>query len=225
MAKKPTVYPRVCGGNPTYPRRHAIRKGLSPRVRGKPPASQYLRPSSGSIPACAGETVQPTGWPNGWGAIPACAGETEVIHPHGGTTRVYPRVCGGNAPVVHYLDADDGLSPRVRGKRHHTSERGGGRGLSPRVRGKHGMAGGGGVGIRSIPACAGETLVRIGNRQDNRVYPRVCGGNNCRHFRLAKNDGLSPRVRGKHHHPADWRQCQGLSPRVRGKLCVHWAMP
>ena len=74
------------------------------------------------------------------------------------------------------------------------------RGLSPRVRGKLETAILDELGLRSIPACAGETpiLPLIGGIVE--VYPRVCGGN----VRMPNADlakaGLSPRVRGKRSH-------------------------
>ena len=92
----PRVYPRVCGGNP-FPHLRPIHiTGLSPRVRGKPDPIPHQRDVEGSIPACAGETV------DGFSTVA-----------DGG---VYPRVCGGNfLPLTPPLLAE-GLSPRVRGK-------------------------------------------------------------------------------------------------------------
>ena len=52
------VYPRVCGGNWPAPPTAAPRRGLSPRVRGKPAANALYAETRGSIPACAGETMQ-----------------------------------------------------------------------------------------------------------------------------------------------------------------------
>ena len=51
------VYPGVCGGTfsplmPTW-----IKTGLSPRVRGNPPAQDRHPSTPGSIPACAGEPL------------------------------------------------------------------------------------------------------------------------------------------------------------------------
>ena len=51
---------------------------------------------------------------------------------------------------------------------------------------------------RSIPACAGEVLLRAGSRVTVGVYPRVCGGSVAQQQRLGLLIGLSPRVRGKH---------------------------
>ena len=91
------VYPRVCGGNWSHNSHTTMVQGLSPRVRGKHPDHIPLANGGGSIPACAGET-QDT--------------ETNRCEP-----KVYPRVCGGNCGGTPLHDVEQGLSPRVRGKR------------------------------------------------------------------------------------------------------------
>ena len=53
------VYPRVCGGTRPGKRESGFQRGLSPRVRGnlrRIPQGQLI---IGSIPACAGEPVDP----------------------------------------------------------------------------------------------------------------------------------------------------------------------
>ena len=69
------VYPRVCGGTPCPVQQHHIVRGLSPRVRGNRLRHCPGGDGSRSIPACAGEPMNPS-----------------VIS---STARVYPRVCGG----------------------------------------------------------------------------------------------------------------------------------
>ena len=49
------VYPRVCGGTALGKRTDSNADGLSPRVRGNPPAPQNRSATMRSIPACAGE--------------------------------------------------------------------------------------------------------------------------------------------------------------------------
>ena len=49
------VYPRVCGGTGFAMVAIAFVLGLSPRVRGNPPATQSMTVPARSIPACAGE--------------------------------------------------------------------------------------------------------------------------------------------------------------------------
>ena len=90
------VYPRVCGGSSMARRSGRQSKGLSPRVRGKPP---------------------PTRWCSlRWRSIPACAGEARPSRIVGITPPVYPRVCGGSHSAAPSAAAAPGLSPRVRGK-------------------------------------------------------------------------------------------------------------
>ena len=155
-APERAVYPRVCGGtamrcNPLLPCR-----GLSPRVRGNQPRILYTEHSRRSIPACAGEPA--------WGSA------------HPGTSRVYPRVCGGTPPPPAATLPTCGLSPRVRGNL-----------VNVRL-----------VGIcgRSIPACAGEPRRFCEIAVKCAVYPRVCGGTLT--IARLRSDilGLSPRVRG-----------------------------
>ena len=89
------VYPRVCGGtNPLGPAPLYL-SGLSPRVRGNPPAGAPVGPAGRSIPACAGEPQQQP-------------------RPAAGAA-VYPRVCGGTYVRQRRVRPTWGLSPRVRG--------------------------------------------------------------------------------------------------------------
>ena len=171
------VYPRECGGTLARLRVRVRVGGLSPRVRGNQMRRGEGRRHGGSIPASAGEPrpraqspaperVYPRecggtntsprrgrcpwglsprvrGNPNRagrgrrrWRSIPASAGE-----PVGGAggqprRRVYPRECGGTGTSRFVVNPIRGLSPRVRGNPF------GGKG--------------GGVGVRSIPASAGE---------------------------------------------------------------------
>ena len=76
------VYPRLCGGNSFEVFADVLNGGLSPLVRGKRASALCECPFCGSIPACAGETEQPT-----------------VGHWH---VWVYPRLCGGNSCIQHY---------------------------------------------------------------------------------------------------------------------------
>ncbi len=151
------VYPRLCGGN-KIPRLICDHlSGLSPLVRGKRFSAGLLAALVGSIPACAGETRHPTR-------------RREA-------TRVYPRLCGGNAAVCDHAHPAPGLSPLVRGKR-----------ASPL--GDTGTSG-------SIPACAGETAPSPPFPATRRVYPRLCGGNSRTDGVQIIRVGLSPLVRGK----------------------------
>ena len=85
----------MCGGTRPELVEGTDREGLSPRVRGNPPAQCYPVKLDRSIPACAGEP--PFGI-------------------HGGIARpVYPRVCGGTQCDRIGQTWGSGLSPRVRG--------------------------------------------------------------------------------------------------------------
>ena len=215
--RPPMVYPRVCGGTSSVGAPISSQCGLSPRVRGNPPASSPLFTCRRSIPACAGEPgcpVQSPDWPG-----------------------VYPRVCGGTDARLPSKRYSGGLSPRVRGNptpaadRKHarrsipacagepshgsgaadapwvyprvcggTSWRGAGsagtKGLSPRVRGNRASASWSGATARSIPACAGEPFSCSSSDRGFGVYPRVCGGTPAHPAVASESQGLSPRVRG-----------------------------
>ena len=211
------VYPRVCGGTHSPMRAGSAGGGLSPRVRGNPPAPAGVGHADGSIPACAGEPFTIS--------QPRCS------------RRVYPRVCGGTFASLPRIASMVGLSPRVRGNHRKrraeqwrkgsipacageppassavptrrwvyprvcggTHVRGTNRrrrkGLSPRVRGNLGGGPGEEAGVGSIPACAGEPRRQRQHGCDDGVYPRVCGGTRSRVLRGLSIEGLSPRVRG-----------------------------
>ena len=89
------VYPRVCGGTITMTPRYMCSGGLSPRVRGNRLAL-----------ACATFRLR---------SIPACAGEPAILIVPFRLHGVYPRVCGGTAPLRTLVVTERGLSPRVRG--------------------------------------------------------------------------------------------------------------
>ena len=112
----------------------------------------------------------------GSGSIPACAGEPEQGYIPEEAQRVYPRVCGGTRTDSQEEARDQGLSPRVRG--------------NPLVIGCPQSMN------RSIPACAGEPPEGADLEDQERVYPRVCGGTPGGVSKMGECTGLSPRVRG-----------------------------
>ena len=71
------------------------------------------------------------------------------------------------------------------------------RGPSPRLRGKPMLSLRGAVGVRSIPAPAGETGSSLPGRKRPGVHPRACGGNSHTVWRCSRTPGPSPRLRGK----------------------------
>ena len=158
MATSPgwQVYPRVCGGTHVNRAGFHICQGLSPRVRGN---------LCYGLPCLAYK-----------GSIPACAGEPKTKGGASWTAGVYPRVCGGTMCLYGNLQANQGLSPRVRGNR-------------DRLAGEK-------VGAGSIPACAGEPPSQRPPTGAPQVYPRVCGGTHPAVKVIFAKSGLSPRVRG-----------------------------
>ena len=110
------------------------------------------------------------------GSIPARAGEPFGAMITGRLQRVYPRACGGTPIPTLQCALCKGLSPRVRG--------------NPNSRtGTNGQG-------RSIPARAGEPSDDPVAGQQDRVYPRACGGTGTCVRPLFHSWGLSPRVRG-----------------------------
>ena len=254
------VYPRVCGGTVVASSKYMVTSGLSPRVRGNQVTLGGETMTKRSIPACAGEpqrvwarmgvhevyprvcggtlmapvTARPIeglsprvrGNLNGpchsaphRRSIPACAGEPCACRARRCRVTVYPRVCGGTEPEPNAERSPMGLSPRVRGNPPENMIV-----LFP---------------LGSIPACAGEPSRRPTRVQIPKVYPRVCGGTQCRNAVGVVGDGLSPRVRGNLVRaayaaatPGSIPACagepaspqdllclvRGLSPRVRGNL-------
>ena len=237
------VDPRVCGGAHRIAGRPASHSGRSPRVRGSQvhqlPAPGLL----GSIPACAGEPppARFAGAARGvdprvcggavvaaelspmamgrsprvrgsqrrnigillyCGSIPACAGE-----PRDGRACVIPiwvdpRVCGGALECVIRPVTAPGRSPRVRGSRAPESVDG--------------------LSFGSIPACAGEPIVRCVSSAVIAVDPRVCGGAailpDCR----AWPPGRSPRVRGSPKTTGAWPSNAGSIPACAGEPCARY---
>ena len=89
------VYPRACGGTPEDATLAVDKDGLSPRVRGNPADMMKLTNPHRSIPARAGEPIDP-----------------QFFSVDDG---VYPRACGGTGYSASMVGATWGLSPRVRG--------------------------------------------------------------------------------------------------------------
>ena len=113
------------------------------------------------------------------------------------TTRVYPRVCGGTHAVLRVIQADVGLSPRVRGN--------------------HEYARPGACGAWSIPACAGEPMTGPPRLAKSGVYPRVCGGTDVRNLAHYWFAGLSPRVRGNRLKVTSFIVSSGSIPACAGE--------
>ena len=156
-----SVYPRECGGTPDLLRMRRVQTGLSPRVRGNRTGRAEGQSSAGSIPASAGEPL-----------IRFCFSSS---------IQVYPRECGGTRPLVHPVNYQIGLSPRVRGNLPATGSAFG--------------------SVRSIPASAGEPQRPCQRDGQLGVYPRECGGTTPAVYGQGQAEGLCPRVRGNHINP------------------------
>ena len=87
-------------------------------------------------------------------------------------------MCGEHIPTLAVIILQTGSSPRVRGTRSpYTPE--------PEP-------------TRFIPACAGNTRVKVSAIGADSVHPRVCGEHNSKQQRSITCGGSSPRVRGTH---------------------------
>ena len=210
-------HPRGCGGTALFFALDYNICGPSPRVRGNLPAGRSRPGPGGTIPAGAGEPVNPNG--------------------RASSPRDHPRGCGGTAEVVSALSPNMGPSPRVRGNR--SGRRwhlcgvgtipagagepaavrpGGGRdgdhprgcggtrpftarlasckGPSPRVRGNPLRADRTATLRGTIPAGAGEPTRHNGSAPYTGDHPRGCGGTNGIEVTIRSTEGPSPRVRG-----------------------------
>ena len=202
-----TVYPRACGGTPTYT------DGLSPRLRGKTKATEMNW--RGSIPAPAGEPGVPPPFAKRSGLSPRLRGNLPTPHTRGQVTsstgsipapagepsrrrspnwiRSIPAPAGEPSGT---LRTEGGVYPRACGGTGYTylQQQWG---LSPRLRGN--------------PTLAVVAFLYT-------VYPRACGGTLAIGCPASKPlPGLSPRLRGNPEKRAGRRSsASGLSPRLRG---------
>ena len=109
--------------------------------------------------------------------IPARAGKTRSSEASHSPAQAHPRACGENVASASKWGGHHGSSPRVRGK--------------PLLLGLVVQA------RRLIPARAGKTSARSRSPPSRRAHPRACGENRFNTDALLRDDGSSPRVRGK----------------------------
>ena len=214
-----------------------VHAGSSPRVRGAGHEITYHLAALGIIPACAGSScragrapawrwdhprvcgeqtvtiegdwfdrgssprVRGAGWrrtPRSCpgGIIPACAGSSQRLPRNPEPCRDHPRVCGEQAPPVSHYHVLEGSSPRVRGAAWQAA-------LDALT-----------VGI--IPACAGSSRGRSGERASQGDHPRVCGEQVFWAYPRNVSLGSSPRVRGAVLHGQSARACHGIIPACAG---------
>ena len=208
----------MCGENGRAPEPHIVRRGSSPRVRGKPNGEMR------------------TGWLV-W-LIPACAGKTGDPGVAFGLPPAHPRVCGENRLPRRTLSPTSGSSPRVRGKLTRAQNFRYASGLIPACAGKtsvppssrrrppahprvcgenrSGQAGAIDPG-GSSPRVRGKRFLRVFSFGPCLAHPRVCGENGEDLLRDARARGSSPRVRGKPTVDGAHRAQEGLIPACAGK--------
>ena len=108
--------------------------------------------------------------------------------------------------------------PRERGgTRSSASLRRAANGLSPRTRGNPSTCSAAAVGLRSIPANAGEPSTRVDDAPCHRVYPRERGGTVRRGSTTRSHPGLSPRTRGNRAPSASAIASYGSIPANAGE--------
>ena len=211
-------HPRACGANVPCLVCAVVVAGSSPRMRGKRVSRFCARRSGRIIPAHAGQTVAtntvlsiPSDHPRACGANPASCdtnisaagssprmrGKLQGVRDRIRALRIIPAHAGQTV-----ADCDDRAEiadhPRACGaNRGLRAGRGPGRGSSPRMRGKLDHEHRATVGIRIIPAHAGQTIRSLLVRYAPPDHPRACGANvRVLHARGHKC-GSSPRMRGK----------------------------
>ena len=129
---------------------------VHPRVCGEHPYPGIVHYGyAGSSPRVRGTRMSRAHWGECLRFIPACAGNTGHSQRKEDLSPVHPRVCGEHASTYAQPVRHVGSSPRVRGT------------LCKSVRLKR--------FFRFIPACAGNTLLGLGQSFKKPVHPRVCG--------------------------------------------------
>ena len=108
--------------------------------------------------------------------IPACAGNAGPTSGLACRFTDHPRVCGERVGFLSRPTESSGSSPRVRGT------------LNPSPF----FA----LGLRIIPACAGNAPPPTSRPDPRSDHPRVCGERNAAFVSTVTNGGSSPRVRG-----------------------------
>ena len=213
------VHPRVCGELLSCHTGRYVVVGSSPRVWGTRRSGPPFRESVRFIPACVGNSglsfstfrrsrVHPrvcgelgcnesphgnfdgssprvwgtlktiSGTASGYRFIPACVGNSVVQFLTGQKFSVHPRVCGELACSGTGPFWSTGSSPRVWGTPFDI----------PRLM----------CWNRFIPACVGNSMIRLISSCQGSVHPRVCGELPCPGTAGRTAVGSSPRVWGTH---------------------------
>ena len=131
------------------------------------------------------------------GLIPASAGQTQRLLPLGLHRRAHPRECGADSCDTLDVIAEEGSSPRVRGRLLFAL-------FAARL-----------VGL--IPASAGQTSGSPPGAHRRRAHPRECGADRASSHRQSATQGSSPRVRGRPSGPGSGLAGLGLIPASAGQ--------
>ena len=172
------------GAGNTPARAHApVRRTVHPRWRGEHPCTVTRRPNScGSSPLARGTRDEEAGAGKRGRFIPAGAGNT-FRHPAAERTRtVHPRWRGEHNSRTMAALTSAGSSPLARG--------------TPRRAHRPGL------GLRFIPAGAGNTYSRRSGAMGMAVHPRWRGEHLAGHTEGMRMNGSSPLARGTPHRPA-----------------------
>ena len=132
--------------------------------------------------------------------IPAWAGKTPRSAWNRPAARAHPRVGGENASSHPLTDGETGSSPRGRGKRRQRSKQLTTTGL--------------------IPAWAGKTAPRSHALPDPAAHPRVGGENSSTKWTAVRENGSSPRGRGKPTRTVPGTSYKRLIPAWAGKTAL-----
>ena len=131
------------------------------------------------------------------GPIPAYAGEPFDSLSQTRYGRAYPRIRGGTFQKIRNTLHGWGLSPHARGN------------LDP--------LGGADVGLRPIPACAGEPTASCNPASRPWAYPRMRGGTENVPVMPVAVTGLSPHARGNRQTSVYPREIVGPIPACAGE--------
>ena len=171
------VHPRVCGELEQAHLQAEISNGSSPRVRGTPaPARPPTRRTTVHPRVCGELRDNLAGAVEAHGSSPRVRGTRRRPAPAARSPTVHPRVCGELRAERPQAPLEVGSSPRVRGTlllHHHAQQE-----------------------MRFIPACAGNSRLRMSRVAPLTVHPRVCGELAFDGASARASCGSSPRVRG-----------------------------
>ncbi len=212
--------------------------GSSPRVRGKAPGGEEDRRPPRIIPAGAGKRASGSGRASPWRDHPRGCGEKwGLVLGVSGVLGSSPRVRGkgsirkrqtlsfgiipagaGKRPRTHRAPRRDGDHPRGCGEK---SQKGTKplaiSGSSPRVRGKDFRDYRDAMRTGIIPAGAGKSLAFVSCGGSQGDHPRGCGEKAGQSLALLREQGSSPRVRGKGDARGGTRYTERIIPAGAGK--------